>query len=184
MYRLFSLLSFVALLGGCTSTPNVSTDFNPAYDFSAKHSFALVRKASTGNGAAQSNDLLSNRIESAITTALAARGFKVVEPAQADMLVSFFVTSQSKTDIRTYNDGFSYRRCWSISCNTMATTVDVRNYEEGTLFIDFIDPASRELQWRGLVSKRLSSKRTSAERDKLIRESVEAVLATFPPKPN
>ena len=99
------------------------------------------------------------------------------------MLVSFFVTSQSKTDIRTYNDGFSYRRCWSISCNTMATTVDVRNYEEGTLFIDFIDPTTRQLQWRGMVSKRLSSKRTSAERDKLIRESVEAVLATFPPAP-
>lgn len=183
MFKLLRLLSFVTVLGACTSTPNVSTDYNPAFDFAGKHSFALLRPSSTGNGVAQSNDLLNNRIESAITTTLSARGFKVVEPAQADMLVSFFVTSQSKTDIRTYNDGFSYRRCWSISCNTMATTVDVRNYEEGTLFIDFIDPATRQLQWRGMVSKRLSSKRTSAERDKLVRESVEAVLATFPPKP-
>lgn len=183
MCKLLRLLSLAALLGACASTPDVSTDFNPAYDFAAKRSFALVRAAPTGNGVAQSNDLLNNRIDSAISTTLAARGFKLVEPAQADMLVSFFVTSQSKTDIRTYNDGFSYRRCWSISCNTMATTVDVRNYEEGTLFIDFIDPTTRQLQWRGMVSKRLSSKRTSAERDKLIRESVEAVLATFPPAP-
>ena len=183
MYRLLRLLSLAVLLGACASAPNVNTDFNPAYDFAAKRSFALVRATSTSNGIAQSNDLLNNRIDSAITTALSARGFRIVEPAQADMLVSFFVTSQNKTDVRTYNDGFSYRRCWSISCNTMATTVDVRNYEEGTLFIDFIDPASRQLQWRGMVSKRLSSKRTSAERDKLIRESVDAVLAAFPPTP-
>ncbi len=56
-------------------------------------------------------------------------------------------------------------------------------YTEGTLFVDFIDPQSKQLQWRGMVSKRLSKSRTMEERKQMVDEIVTSVIAKFPPGP-
>jgi len=175
---LFLLLSGL-LLAACETTPAVSVDYNPQYAFAGKTRFAVVRPA---NGAVV-NDLLAQRLTTAIESALTARGYSLVPAAQADMLVSFFVTSQNKADVSTYNTGFAYRRCWDpLRCAGWASPqVDVRYYTEGTLLIDFIDPASKTLEWRGSTSKRLPSKPSPADRDRIAKEVVEAIIAQYPP---
>jgi Domain of unknown function (DUF4136) len=166
------------LLAGCETTPKVGVDYNPQYVFAGKTRFAVVRP--TGPGM---NDLMVQRLGGAIESALAARGYRIVPAAQADMLVSFFVTSQNKADVHTYNTGFAYRRCWDpLRCAGWASPeVDVRYYTEGTLLIDFIDPASKTLEWRGTTSKRLASKPSPSERDELAKEVVDAIIAQYPP---
>lgn len=170
-----------ALAAACATGPQVTTDYNPAYNFSSATKFAVVTPQFASTSPAASNDLLRNRFVSAIEGALRSRGYQIVRPAEADMLVSFFVTTESKTDIRTYNTGYSYHRCWSMACRGYATEVDVRQYDEGTLFIDFIDPASKQLEWRGEISKRLSKKKSIEERTKIVNEVVNAIIAEFPP---
>jgi hypothetical protein len=167
------------LLAGCETTPQVSVDYNPQYAFAGKPRFAVVRPANN----AVVNDLMAQRITGASESALTARGYAIVPPAQADMLVSFFVTSQDKADVHTYNTGFAYRRCWDpLRCAGWASPeVDVRYYTEGTLLIDFVDPASKTLEWRGSTSKRLPSKPSPADRDRIAKEVVEAIIAQYPP---
>ena len=182
--RIFTLLLLGLLASGCSTTPSVQTDYNSAYDFSRARSCAIVEPATVSNSLSRaSNDILHNRISSAIRAALAARGFQVVEPAQADMLVSFLVTTENKTQIHEYNTGFAYQRCWRCGPYLGATTIDVDQYTEGTLFVDFIDPQSKQLQWRGMVSKRLSKSRTMEERKQMVDEIVTNVIAKFPPGP-
>lgn len=56
----------------------------------------------------------------------------------------------------------------------------VRQYKQGTFMLDIVDPASRELIWRGVAGKRLNSG-TPQERDDYVRGIVSAILAEFPP---
>ena len=175
--HLFSLLS-VLLLVGCESTPKVGVDYNPQYAFAGKTRFAVVRPESTG-----ANDLVSQRLAREIENSLEAKGYTIVAPPQAELFVSFYVTTQNKVDVRTYNSGYGYRHCWDpLRCAAWARPeVDVKYYNEGSLLIDVIDPASKTLEWRGTTSKRLPSKASPAERDKLANEVVGAILAQYPP---
>jgi len=182
--RLVPLVLLALLASACSTTPGVQTDYNSAYDFSGARSFAIVEPSTVSNSLSMaSNDILHNRIASAIGAALTARGFQLVEPAQADMLVSFLVTTENKTEIHEYNTGFAYQSCWRCGPWMGASTIDVDQYTEGTLFVDFIDPKSKQLQWRGTVSKRLSKSRTMEERKQMVDEIVTSVIAKFPPGP-
>ena len=181
--RIAPVLLFALLAAACSTAPRVSTDFNDGYDFARAHTFAIVEPALVSQSLPEaSNDILHNRIDSAIRAALSARGFRVVdEPAQADMLVSFLVTTENKTRVREYNMGYGYAGCWRCGPWIGGNTIDVDQYTEGTLFIDFIDPKSKQLQWRGEVSKRLSKTRSMEERKRIIDEIVTSIVAQFPP---
>ena len=186
--RIAALAVTALLLGACETAPRVSTDFNPQFDFASRTRFAVLRPdvAQGGNTArtavAVPNDLLAQRLTMAIEGALIARGMQVVPPAQADMIVTFFVTTQNQVDVRTYNAGFGYGACWSpYRCAMYANPqVDVRNYKEGTLYVDFIDKATRKLEWRGVTSKRLPTSPSREKRDQIVRDAVNAIVAKYP----
>ncbi len=184
------LFAICMTLAGCASSPEVSTDYNTAYSFAGKTRLAVMKPeaamAALGKRAMVPgmNDLMARRISITIEKELEARGYQLVPAAKADLIVTFFVTSQNKTQVNNYNSGFGYRRCWdAYRCAAFASPqIDVKNYTEGTLFIDFIDTKDKTLQWRGVTSKRLPSKKASiSERDKLAAEVVAAILAKYPP---
>lgn len=178
----------LALLAGCASTPKVSVDHNPAFQFTGKARFTVLRPelavaALGGQSAPVMNDLMAQRLTTTIERNLRERGFEIVPRQQADMYVTFFVTTENRTDVHTYNSGFGYGRCWNtMRCAAWASPeVSVQNYTVGTLFIDFIDPASNTLQWRGTTSKRLPSNPSVEDRDELAELVVHAIIDQFPP---
>lgn len=183
------VLALSVVLAACETTPKVYTDYDPGFNFGSASSFAVMRPnaalaAAGGQSQVFMNDLTANRLTLAIENALSAKGFRIVPPEQADMIVTFFVTSENKTDIRTYNSGMSYGRCWDpYRCARFSNPqVDVRHYKEGTLFIDFLDTSTKKLEWRGVTSKRLPSKPpTEQDRQQIVREVVGAIIDQFPP---
>jgi hypothetical protein len=58
----------------------------------------------------------------------------------------------------------------------------IRQYEEGTLVIDFVDAASRKLVWRGTGSGALESEPTPEETTRGIDRAVAKILEQFPPR--
>jgi hypothetical protein len=188
VFRLLCAAGLVAVLAGCETTPEVNSDFNPSYQFAGKTRFAVLRPekalALTGKQVTVvMNDLLAERITIAVENALVARGYQVVPVEQADLIASFYVSRENKTDIRTYNTGFAYGRCAGpYRCGAWGgpTEVDVRNYQEGTLLIDVFDAKGKTLEWRGSTSKRLPSKASRSERDALVKEVVDAIIAKYP----
>jgi hypothetical protein len=59
--------------------------------------------------------------------------------------------------------------------------VSVYKYEEGTLIIDFVEPNSKNLLWRGAAKSEIDNARTPEKRDKMINDSVQEILKHFPP---
>ena len=188
LLRLLCAFAVLTVLAGCETAPQVDSDFNPSYQFAGKTRFAVMRpeKALELVGkpvTVTMNDLLAERITIAVENALIARGYEVVPVEKADLIASFFVARQNKTDIRTYNSGFAPGGCiGAYRCARWGgtTEVDVRNYQEGTLLIDIFDAKVKTLEWRGSTSKRLPSKASRSERDALVKQVVEAVIAQYP----
>jgi len=182
------LAVLLLLVSACSSTPSVNTDYNPDFNFAAATRFAVLPPARSSEGPLAGNDIMKQRAVDALEKAIRNRGFQIVAPSQADLLVSFFVTTKDKTDIRTYNTGYSYNRCYRAGCAFYGgaypggTDVDVRHYTEGTLFVDFIDPVTKQLQWRGVTSKKLTGDaKTTQQRQQVADDIANLILSEYPP---
>lgn len=110
------------------------------------------------------NDIIQGRLETAVDTALAAKGFrKVSSPTQATLLVAYYVGLQNRTDTRVDTVGGApamacgFRGCvggWGMYGPPM-TEVQNINYTEGTIILDLVDRASGKLAWRSTSQRRI-----------------------------
>lgn len=109
------------------------------------------------------NDIVQERLRGAVDYALTAKGYRRVDdPGQAQLLASYHVGLEARTETRvdTYGGGgmaCGFRGCVSGWGLYGPPQVDVRdiNYTQGTLILDLIDRASGKLAWRATSDKRV-----------------------------
>ncbi|RLQ21015.1 DUF4136 domain-containing protein [Seongchinamella sediminis] len=187
------LLATVLLLGACASAPTPTVDFKHDYDFSGVNKIGFYKHSGevTGDDPMTLSDFQKDRIDNALAQELQKRGLTVVDdPEHADLLLSWHLGTQHKTDVRTYQtpsygvgyghyggyNRYSMYSCWS--CTN--TDVRVSNYTEGTFIIDMIDPALKKSVWRSVTQSKLKGKRDEDEVGE-INEAAARVLGSFPP---
>ena len=183
---LYVCLSLSVLMTGCVTTYKVATDYDDQFDFENKKTYTLM--APEGVKIAH-NALVKERIEMALHTQLKAHGLTEVDKESADIWISYFGSNERQTDINSYeqyNGFYGYNRCYRCVYTAIPTTTTVQtvNYVEGTLMIDFIDPATKKLKWRGSTSSRATTssaaEMTLEDRDENVNGAVEAILAEYP----
>lgn len=178
--------SLLTLLTGCSSLPKADADWNPDFDFSKVHTYSFVDRAKLRADTPMTSDITRNRIESAVEKTLNLKGLRYEkDPAAAHLQVSYHVTAKDKQDIQTYNTGVNYcYRCgYGMGMSMGTTDVRVREYTEGTLIIDMVDPKSNQSVWRGHLSAKISDLKSQQERIEAINYAVTTILAQFPPMP-
>jgi len=190
------LLPVLAIfLAACASSPpKPVVDAKPEYNFSQVKKVAFYKKSGqvTGDNPLQLSDMQRNRIDSALELALSKKGLQWVDDAsQADLLLSWHLATQNKTDVRTYEtptygmasarygryNRYSSYNCWS--CSPTRTEVSVQNYTEGTFIVDMIDPTLRQSVWRGVTQSRLKGKPQDDQGK--YNAAADAIFASFPP---
>ncbi|SGY82494.1 Putative uncharacterized protein [Moritella viscosa] len=184
------LVALFSLALTACSTVKVSTDYDQSADFTALKGFNWLPESAKAEkeNAYLNNRIMDVRITKAIDKRLVVQGFSF--STAPDFYVNYSITSEKKTNIRTYNNYSGYGPSWgwgigyghrgmSLSAHT-ETRVD--EYQQGSLVIDVIDPTSLELIWRGIGSKRLPESTDAAEMDKLVAEVVKNILSKYPPK--
>ena len=182
-------------LGACSSV-TVTSDHAPI-DFSGLKTYAWLNESFTSENG-KSNDLVDTRVKRVVDDKMAAKGLQKIAKSSADFYVNYNVTSQEKTDLKTYNSyngyypGYSWRNGFDRGRNfayydpmyTMPVQEQVlTEYLQGTLIIDMIDPKTNKLIWRGTGGKRLDDGMSQEEREHLVNEVVSRVLDQYPPKP-
>lgn len=166
-------------LPGCSSF-QVHSDYNPEVDFGQYGTYAWLPRPTDGDRSPQNDGLLYQRIERAVNANLAAKGMRLVDDqADASLLVTEHIDVEQKLRVNTTNYGYGYGRWGYYGGGYQQTNVD--QYEEGTLMLDFIDAKSKELVWRGTAQSRLQKLKTPEERNKRVREAVDAILERYPP---
>lgn len=178
MTRTRRSLTFVAVMVGALgllgcSTLTVSTDYDRAADFSKYKSFDIRPSKSI------QQPFLRERLERAVTAQLEAKGL-TRSPGSADLWVSLHGRVSQRTEIDTTSFGYGYR--WGWWGGMGVTTRRVRKVPVGTLIVDLVDAAAKELVWQGSASDTVDESGTPADREARVNEAVAKLFADFPPR--
>jgi len=172
------VVPFLLVLTGCAGV-QVTTDYDPSVDFTLLQDYAWMEgEREQPSDPRVDNTLLDTRIRNAIDAEMAAKGFDVTSADRADFLVGYHAAIQNKIDAYTMSNFGGYRPGWG----TGYSDVHVYEYEEGSLVIDFVDPETGNLLWRGAAQAEVNRSLTPEKREMRIRAAVEKILARFPPK--
>ena len=148
----------------------IKADYDQEIDFANYKSFDwMARPQKKGVDPFVENTLLEKRIKNAANTELTAKGYQRQTTADPDLMVVYYVGVKGKLDVRAYGYGY-----WGGFYGP-----DVRQYNEGTLILDFVDPESNELVWRGWYAGAIKGR---AIREKEIHRAVRHILEKFPPE--
>lgn len=185
LIRFGCIAVLLALCGAC-STLSVSTDFNPAYDFTSLKRYAWLESGEQpGTDARINNDLVVDRVRAAVERDLAAKGYVKSDAGSADFMVSWFGAINKKLQVDSIDHFYSPYGYGALARDPywgggMRTTT-AREYEEGTLIVDILDPKQHKLIWRGTGSDRLKNNKDPEAVTKRINDAITAIMNDFPP---
>jgi hypothetical protein len=167
----------LAALAACASPISVGADYDRQADFSAWKSWAFASPAQAAPDA-----LVDRRIRAAVEKVLAERGYAQAPADAADFLVGHQTQVKQETSVISsgydpyWGPRYSYRGShWGHS------SVDVYQYDVGTLWLDLLDRRGGFVAWRGRASATLDDSLEPQERDARVEEAVRKMLAQFPP---
>jgi hypothetical protein len=158
MRKLLIIVSALTLmLTGCASGPTITVNSAPGTDLSNIQTFNFMQPLGSDrdNGA---RTPLSRMLMNSMSREMTSRGLK--QSDSPDMLIDFFVTTEARMDVRTTGSSHHMHRSnWHRSCCATwpAYRTTVRQYTQGTLLIDLIDPSANALLAEGAAAERLSS---------------------------
>lgn len=182
LWRALAVGVVILAIQACSTPLTATVDHNPDFDFSRVRTIAIQPIDRNVVSTVTISDMQVARIKEALTKELSRRGYQVVQDnAQADMLMTWHLVTQERTDVRTYNSmSARYTTCWR--CAPAATTdVRVTQYTQGTLIVDLIDPARLQSVWRSIVQSRLREQNDPQAAAELRAEAAAAIFADFPP---
>ena len=174
MKKSILLVLVLFVLVSC-KTVKVVTDYDTKVDFTKYKTFAFYKPEIDK---AQISDLDKKRILRAIESELLAKGF--TKSKDPDMLVGIFTKSREKVNVNQNNNfgwgfGWGWNPWWGMNNN-----INVNQYTEGTLFIDFIDKEKKELVWQGIGTGALKLQNRE-KKEARIKEFVKEIISRFPP---
>jgi hypothetical protein len=180
LVRLTCLTALLLLAAGC-ETLQTGSDYDHAANFSGYHTFTIMQRPHRY----VPNALIVQRTEDAIKSDLQSRGYVYVDdPAKADFTVDFTMGSQERTDVTSYPSAWAAAGAWGgpgwWGGPYWGNTVDVRQYQEGTLSVDVFDEKTRRPVWHGWAKKTLSQSDLEHSTEP-INKAVAEVLKKFPP---
>lgn len=190
--RIALLLAAAVLLSACTSGPQVRTSGADHIDFGAFRSFSFFNNLSTDRAGYHS--LISQQLIASTRREMEVRGLEfVADPAQADLLINFYVDVGTELRVRNtgpmwtgptywdhrrgFYDPWRGHRGWPTH-----SRVDVQQITRGTLSVDVVEASRNVLIWEGVASRRLTQ-RTLNDLGPAMDEAVHYIFREFPVVP-
>jgi hypothetical protein len=177
-----SLLSLI-LVSGCASGPTIRSNVDESVDFTSFRTFGFLDPLGTDRDGYQS--LISQQLVASADRELVARGLQRTD-TNPDLLVNFSAqldqrlrVTQSPTPPRS---SFHRHRGGFYSTWPTYQQTEIRQYTQGTLGIDVVDAARRQLVWEGFALGRVTQ-RTTDNIGPVLDSAVVDIFANFPLQP-
>ncbi len=186
----FALVSVAALSLACTGV-RVRTDYDAAIDFTPLKSFAWLdpplREETRAEGGQSAdpfthNTLLDKRVRDEVDAWLGGHGYRPAGAGESpDFLLRYELVAREVTrDSPVFVSGGFGRYGYHGYGGSSVGYSGSATYQEGTLILDVIDPATQQIAWRGWGTSQARDAHMDPER---LHKTVAAILARFPPKP-
>lgn len=170
------------VITGCASGPKVRSDAAANTNFTVYKTFAFMPEPATDKAGYAT--LVTQHFKDAISAEMATLGYQYSE-TNADLLVNFNSNVENRTDVRSspssnFNFGYyHYRRGFYAGFPLYSNDVDTIRYKFGTVNIDVIDAAKKQLVWEGISEGTL--KKSDLEQPKqAIANVVNLIFQQFP----
>ena len=164
--RMASLIGSLALAPMLVRAQDIQTDFDRSFDFSRLKTYAYMAQERRATDPLAANPINDRRVRAALDSQLVARGLAQDASGKPDLLVAYHAAARNRVGIQDWGYGpgrFGSRR------------IDVNEYIEGTLVVDLVDGASRQLVWRGTATGTIEPK----EAEKKIRKAVARLMEQY-----
>ncbi len=174
------LLLPLALAASCAAPP-VFTDLDATVDFEAYETFAFLEPSAIAAGPEGMNPMLAGHLERAAAEDLVAHGYRQSAAGTTpDLVVSFTLGARDRVMETEYPSFYGRGRYdWG---GPYYQQTDVRHYTEGTLCIDFFDPARDAPVWHGKTVRTVTTK-LREDPAGTAKAVVGAILERFPTRP-
>ena len=161
-------------LPAVAAAQDVKIDFDKAFDFSTVKTYSMKL------GTSWNNDLSERRVLAEFDEAIAARGWKKVDEAQANVHVVLHGATQTKRTASTFYSGgmggYGYRY-GGMDMGTSSTVVN--EYQVGTVVVDMFEPKSKKLVFRGVAEGEISD--NAGRNAKRLEKASTKMFKDFPP---
>ena len=176
MKKLIWMAALLLLLAACASGPSIVSNTSQGTDFGAFKTYNFFPQLGTD----RSNGVrtpISSRLMASMEREMEARGLSRSD--SPDLLIDFNVWAEDRVDIRSTPSHTVHRSHWNRGFSTWPTyNTTVRQYTEGSLLIDLIDPRKGVLVAEAVASQRISDNSfDQAQSDSLVAELMASIWA-------
>jgi len=173
----------VALIAGCATTdaPDMRVDYDRSADFSVYRTFGFPKETGTDRGGYST--LITSYFKNSVSTAMEARGYKYSEE-NPDLLVNFYMNTRDRSELRPdLGAGYYGYRDGLYGGWPMYQQNRTFNYQVGTINLDIVDAAKKQLIWEG-VSEGIVTEESLANPKVKVNAVVTELMRRYPGKPN
>ena len=177
------LLLTVIAVSGCSGI-TVSQDYAKDADLTVLKTYHWkVNPEAKQTDDSDLSPLVATRIRNAIENELKNKGL-AYDQNTPDFLIDYNLTVESKISSSNVGTtvGFGTGGYGHIGGVVVSTAPDIRQYDEGTLYIDFYSAADDQLVWRGISSQVIDKHDAPDRVTKQINLNVQKILEQFPPE--
>jgi hypothetical protein len=163
------------LVAGTVAAQDVTYNALPDTDFSKFKTYRWVQI----EGTTAPDAIADKQIRNAIDAQLTAKGLTNTGSEKADLAVAYQVAIGQERQWNTYNmgGGWGYGPRWGGGMGTAtSSTINI-----GTLGIDLYETATKQLVWRGAVSKTLDETAKPEKRQKNLDKALTKLFKNYPP---
>ena len=178
-FRLVTLFVAAAALAACATGPKVNADYDHSADFSAYRTYGFFDEL--GTDAAGYESLITQTLKSATRREMEARGYTYAETG-ADLSINFNAKLAQQTRVSQVPMApmyYGYRRGYYGGWGGYGYDTRVDQYVEGTLNIDVVDTARKQLVWEGVAVGRVTDKQRE-QRQAAINAAVAEIFTRYP----
>jgi hypothetical protein len=173
--KLTLLLFILAAAVGCSTVYDVQFDYDTKTEFANLRTYNWLPVPEKAD--IDSLDVM--RVQKAVNSEMQAKGLELASD-NPDFLIAEHLGKKDKVSIRNWGYDYSpYGGYWGGYWGPGG--VSTFQYEEGSLILDFVDPKTKNLIWRGSAKAEVDDARTPEKREALINEAVQKILKNFPP---
>ena len=180
--NLSAMIAMGLLASACASGPKVRADADPSVNLSTYKTFGFFDQLSTDKS--KYSTMITSRLKDATRREMQRRGYE--EGSTPQLLVNFSTNVENRTNVQSTPSAsagfYGYRAGMYGAWGGYPQDVHTTHYQEGTLAIDVVDAAKKQLVWQGVAQARLTKSMLENPGD-TVDSVVTDIFAKYPVPP-